>query len=51
MMRSHDTNYAHDKFLVHISGSSSGELRPRIKEPVVQRVNGEIIDSKCYFGV
>ncbi|MEP7232404.1 MAG: hypothetical protein ABI691_19230 [Ginsengibacter sp.] len=43
---------AEDKPLVSIGTAViSGDLVPKIKELGVQKVRGEIIDPKCYFGV
>ncbi|MEO8112427.1 MAG: hypothetical protein ABI594_20430 [Ginsengibacter sp.] len=43
---------AQDKPLVRIGEAvTSGDLVPKIKELGVQKVRGEIIDPKCYFGV
>ncbi|MEO7768580.1 MAG: hypothetical protein ABIS01_14215 [Ferruginibacter sp.] len=43
---------AHDKPLVHIGPViTSADLLPNLKELGIQKVKGEIIDPKCYFGV
>jgi hypothetical protein len=42
---------AHNKPLVNIGRVSSPELLPHVKDLGMQKVKGEIIDPKCYFGV
>lgn len=41
-----------DKPLVRIGAvAASADIQPRMKELGIQKVKGEIIDPKCYFGV
>ncbi len=42
---------AQDKPLLHIGNTASTDILPHIKDLGVQKVKGEIIDPKCYFGV